>query len=317
MDIAAATGNLIAMIARTLYLHIGLPKTGSTFLQQQLFSKLNDMKVVSMPSDSYFHDGSSTANSGNRLLGSIFRRSDTVWQHEPDRLLDHLLGSGWQEDERDILLSDEAIGRQASRQGLFAAHLVAMQDALHRRGIEQMKILCLFRRQDHWLMSHYVQMSDRNRHAGQADADAFIRRTCDPRQNRFTFGALLDYAAILTAVSQVVADEDRVFLPMEWLRTDSRRIGRQLAMFLDREEQSFALSSADQENVRRIGKDRWQLRQPPPLARLRNVLVRRCGHVTLNPDMSRLALETYRACNRQLEHQTGIALAPLGYFAQG
>lgn len=290
---------------------MGLPKTASTFLQHRVFAALSDRQVVLMPEQNYFNSAGD-----ERLLAQIFRRSDTIWKYQADDLLGELFGDGWQEDSRDILLSDEAIGREGSRQGLFGAHLAGMKAALRGGGIERIKLLCLFRRQDHWLISHFVQMSDRGNRNGQADFDALISRISDPRSERYTFGALLDYASTYAACVDALGRDNVTFCPMEWLETEKEAIRSRLAEFLDIAPENLVLDARQRENVRHASNGRWKLRRPRSLRfRILQMLTRRSRHVTLEPSVSRRILEVYRGSNLELAEQTGLDLQALGYFS--
>jgi len=293
---------------RTLYLHVGLPKTASTFLQARIFPTLENRRVINTPDDTYFSEPGQ-----ERLLSRLFTRSDTIWSHAADDVFDTLLGPGWRSDARDILISDEAIGRTAGRQGLFSAHLAGLTAAARERGIEQVKLLCFVRRQDHWLASHHVQMSDRLA-AGQAAFEKLVADICDPRRDRFKLGALLDYAAIRSAAEAALGADAIAFYPMEWLESRPDHLAERLAGFLDLPVSALRLG-APQENVRRAGAGRWALRRPSSARALISSLFRRGrNYIQLTPDLSTKILDTYRESNLELQEATGVDLQTLGYF---
>lgn len=295
---------------RTLFVHIGLPKTASTFLQHRVFRSLADRQVVLMPKNDLFRSEGS-----DRLLGQIFRYSDTIWKYRADDLLSRLFGPGWAEESRDILLSDEAIGREASRQGLFAAHLAGMRDALATRGIGRVKLLCFFRRQDHWLISHYVQVSDRRSRAGQADFQALVAEVIDLFSARFGFGALLDYASIHAACVSALSADDVVFCPMEWLKDRTEDVRIRLADFLELPFESLQLPGQQKENVRQAREGQWELRKPR--SRFARAILNVTGgtnRVALDSATSRQLLDVYRSSNFELAERTGLDLQELGYF---
>ncbi|MFB0613928.1 hypothetical protein [Aurantiacibacter poecillastricola] len=294
-------------MSRTLYLHIGLPKTGSTFLQRQVFPALDELFVSSMPEDTYFR------GNGARLFESIFSRSDTIWHHHADTLLDQLLGPGWRSDQRSVLLSDEAIGRSTSRQALCAGHLAGMKAALVARGFDRIKLLCLLRRQDHWLASHYVQVSDRRRDPGQTDFEKLVRRISDPQEERFTFGALLDYASTYSAIADVLGPENVFIAPMEWFGSNTGAIVHLLSDWLDRSIDASLLDSRKSENVRKSADGSWNLRRAGLRQRALASLLRRSSRIRLDDALSAAILEVYRDSNAHLEKLAGLDLRPAGY----
>jgi hypothetical protein len=250
----------------------------------------------------------------DRLLSAIFRRSDTIWDHSGDLVLDHIFGPKWREDKRDLVVSDEGIGRSASRQGLLRAHLSGFRKSLARAGVEQVKLLCLFRRQDHWIASHYAQTSDRRAKPGQDDLAALIRRISDPRQERFTFGALLDYAAIHDCVAEAVERRNMLFLPVELLDSDHELVETSLARFFDADVKSVRLGSKERANVRRLEQDVWKLRHESRMHRLYSTLSWRADAVRLTPELSCLIKSIFASSNERLDRMLDVDLRSLHYF---
>ncbi len=183
---------------RTLHLHIGLPKTASTWLQGEVFTRLGHLRVVCTPRSRLFDEPADRAAEG-RVMACAMRRSAGVWGAVGDAVMGEMLGprEAWLAERCDLLISDEAIGRTGSRPEQLAAHLGALACVGARWGLGRLRVIWLVRRQDRWLASHYAQMSDRNPHASQRDFEAFVGRLTDPWAARHALGALLDYAAAL------------------------------------------------------------------------------------------------------------------------
>ncbi|NYH97024.1 hypothetical protein [Novosphingobium marinum] len=263
-----------------------------------------------MPENRYFDPGM-----GERLLAQVFRRSETVWKYEADEVFRELFGRDWIEDRRDIVVSDEAIGRTASRHGLLKAHLAALKAATEERGISRIKLLCLVRRQDHWLASHYAQVSDRSENPGQSDFEHLIDKIADPRAERFTFGALLDYAAIEQAVSESLGPESLVLIPMEWMNVHEAAFQNAIAGFLEIEPDALAWDCTVRDNKRSTGHDRWQLRKAAGgIGRLIGKAGSKPEQIELKPELSRRILDIYRAPNLETERLRGLDLQELGYL---
>ena len=309
--------------ARTLHLHIGLPKTASTWLQDQVFPHLTHLRVVSTPRSRLFDEPADREAEG-RVMACALRRSARVWNAMGDAVMGEMLGprEAWLADGRDLLISDEAIGRAGSRPEQLAAHLREMAPVAARWGLGRLSVIGLIRRQDRWLASHYAQMSDRNPRACQRDFEAFARRVADPAAARFALGALLDYAALREAVAEVAPDP--LVMPHEALR---RAPGEALRVLLDRlgtpaadRPRVEAASLGTASNVR-SGDGAWRLR-PRRRALLSHPRLRvpgwgrgaGRGTISLTSEISALVLEAYAEGNRALDAATGLGLGRLGYF---
>lgn len=294
---------------RTLFLHIGLPKTASTFLQQGVFRNLAHLRTAIMPKDRLF-----ARPENDRLLSSVFKRSDTIWLRQGNEILDGLFGADWRSDQRDLLLSDEAIGRTASRHGLLGAHLNAMRDELREQGVTRMRIACFIRRQDQWLASHYAQISDRRPKAGQADFERMVTELADPWDERFTFGALLDHAATYRTLTAAVGAGEVTMMPMEWLIADRPALGRGLSEWLEREPGELQIASDETANVRKSGALSWHLRPGSRVQKIYWAARRRPSSIVLTPELSRSILKVYADSNGELVRSTGLDLDSMGYF---
>jgi len=293
---------------RTLFLHIGLSKTASTYLQHGIFQNVPHLRTSIMPKDRLF-----VRPENERLLSSIFGRSNTIWRFEGRTLLDALFGADWRDDPRDLLLSDEAIGRTASRPGLLGAHLAAMKESLREQGVSRVRIACFVRRQDHWLASHYAQISDRREKAGQADFERMVASTLDPWDEGFTFGALLDHAATYRVLREAVGAAQVAFMPMEWLEENPEAVIDGLANWVEMNPDQLEVAT-EKTNVRSNGTLSWDLRPTSQRQKLFWMARRKPGTIVLTPELSRCVLDRYAETNSRLADATGLDLESLGYF---
>ena len=309
--------------ARTLHLHIGLPKTASTWLQDQVFPHLVHLRVVSTPRSRLFDEPADREAEG-RVMACALRRSARVWRAMGDAVMGEMLGprEAWLVGGRDLLISDEAIGRMGSRPEQLAAHLRELAPVAARWGLGRLSVICLIRRQDRWLASHYAQMSDRNPRASQRDFEAFARRVTDPAAARHALGALLDYDALREAIAEVAPDP--FLMPHEALRdapsdalgTLLDRLGTPVADRPWIEAASLGTAS----NVR-SGEGSWRLRpRRRTIAGHPRLRVPDWGRgagrgmISLTSEISARVLEAYAEGNRALDAATGLDLGRLGYF---
>lgn len=307
-----------ATAMKTLYLHIGLPKTGSTWLQEQVLPCFPHLSGVASPTSRYFGMPEDRAT-GNRVLSDTFRRAPELWDAVGDDLFAHILalsdappGEG-----RDVLFSEEGMGRQASRPAHLVAHLRALAATAARAGFGRTRVLAFIRRQDTWLASHYAQVSGLNPAAGQADFERLVADVAEPRRARYGFGTLLDWAALQDALHAAVGPENVRLVPQERLAGDPRGVLEDLAHWTGAgREVDPVLDGAvgGRANVRSAG-TYWNLRDRPrklgPL-RLSGRLRRRGGQICLTPALSETIVSAYREGNLRLDRD-GLDLARYGY----
>ncbi len=213
---------------KTLRLHIGLPKTASTWLQTALFPRL-PLRLAAMPEAALFAEGP------GRLLPQCLARSDSVWDGMGDGILGALTGrdrAAERDRGDDLLVSEEGVGRAGSRPGHLQAHLEGLRRSAEEWGFARLRILCLVRRQDRWLASHYAQVSDRLEGTSQAGFEAEAARLVDPRADRHRLGALLDYRRLHAALAGAAGAEAVTILPHELLQTDRAAFLEALTGFL-------------------------------------------------------------------------------------
>lgn len=300
----------------TLYLHIGLPKTASTYLQSSLFPRLTHLTYRDTPRSRLFDTDEDRAR-GHRLLPAFIGRATGIWQAAGARLFAELLG-GDRPADRSLLISDEGIGRFGSRPSTLAAHLHALRPAAADAGFGRIALLCLIRRQDRWLASHYAQMSDRLDRPGQAGFEAEAARIADPFAGRYGLGAMLDYDRLYAMLEAAVGADNLLMLPQEALSDAPDRSVDTMLRFLGATPDSLADQAGGQRaNARALGRDRWRLRPPRP-AGLRHRLLSRWGRrtpdeIVLTDAVSRQILDSYRAGNQALSPRLPIPLAPYGY----
>ena len=313
----------MSLEGRPLYLHVGLPKTASTFLQERVFPALGHLEVRSVPRSRAFR-GAADAADGHRLFAAALRRSAAVWEARGAELMDELLGAG-DRGGRGLLVSDEAIGRAASRPEALAAHLSAFARLAAARGFGAPRIVAFLRRQDHWLASHYAQISDREGGGSQAGFAAMIERTLDPARDRHGFGMLLDYGALHAALAQVAGAEGVLLLPHEELVAEPERVLRRLLAWIGTPEDTvptLLAAAAGRANVRGEaagGLPSWRLR-PPSLALGggRRAAVPSwlwpARRIALAPALSARILAAYAESNARAAKAAGLDLAAYGYL---
>lgn len=317
---------------RCLYLHIGQPKTASTFLQNDVFPHLAEMDVALLPRVPNYKNHDARRSGDGRLAEQITARSPILWTKHQAELEPALLGTG---SSQSRLVSDEMFFGNFRGAAEVLPHLRAMVD-MARSQFDEVRILCLIRRQNTRLISGYVQRSDAKLKAGQADFDAFARSMCDPRDERYRRGMAWEYGDLAAGLLDIVGPAGLFMRPYEELRHDPRRFLEALMSFLKQEPRSAdalietLLQEGRQENVRRLEQDLWQARRfnrfsegisrldllREPLAYLRRKYTVP-SQIRLRPKISEMILSSYEETNRRAARLLDIDLARYGYVPNG
>ncbi|GAA3945685.1 hypothetical protein [Allohahella marinimesophila] len=307
---------------RTLHLHIGIPKTASTWLQSKVFPSLDHLRYLDCPRNSLFERPED--QDSDRLMASVFKRSSHIWAGFGDTIFQHLVGDrdAWLADGRSLLISEEGIGRQGSRPALIAAHIREMHNSAAAWGFDQINVVCLYRRQDYWLASHYAQMSDRNPNPGQADFERLVHDVTSPRVSRYGFGMLLDYSELHNQLVEVVGPEGLLMLPYELLQDSPDLLLHSMLETLEtpaekmRDIISGTLGTTanvrSQDGVWRLRRHRVRRLAGVPLCSW--PLKPRAKTIELTPEIARQVREAYAVGNRELADSTAVDLGKYGYF---
>jgi hypothetical protein len=302
---------------RTLHLHIGVPKTASSWMQRAIFPRMPHLDAVCLPRGAFFAGDADREDDG-RILSGLFRRAPEIWDDLGETLLDALL-AGTGGADRDVLLSDEGMGRQASRPPMLGAHLRAMKRHAMRRGFERVRVLGFIRRQDQWLASHYAQRSGVEPRAGQRGFEELVDEVIDPMRGRYNFGMLLDWGALLSTLHDSMGEEDVMVIPHERLEADPGATIGAICDWTGADGATRASLVADavggeRDNVRSAG-EIWRLRprrrQVGPL-RLGGPLTLQGGSISLTPDLSDRILSAYARANDEVA-RLGIEVGRYGY----
>jgi hypothetical protein len=253
-----------------LYIHIGIKKTATSFLQSKVLGQTNSSRFIAIPE----------VPVGEEVvrMRSIFGFYPDVWTDQDGRafanLLEHygLLSRGVGEEQRDLILSDEGVyGGVASAQPWIperkwakipdwgwehgpivrlyrqteagptpesvSSHLKAISETASNWGFSEVKVFANIRRQDTHYASAYAQFSDRVRGACQKNFEDWVRHLIHDPVGYYGGAAFkLDYNELWENLVEVLGEKNVFFLPFEFLREDQEEYLGQLLGFLDTEE---------------------------------------------------------------------------------
>ena len=281
-----------------IILHIGLPKTGTTFLQQ-LFGHVPDLAFV--------HRKMGAAEAGichdlrrlgraNPLLGHFYRHRFAA---QLRRLVSEKAGS------RNLLVSDEDVsvaaggfwrGAGPRPQGL--SHRLAALGRQLGPAEGPLRVIIGIRRQDQWLASRYAESSRMYPDFGQDDFNARLTRIADTGPMPGPLG-WLDYHHVRECFARALSAENVLLLPLEHLAGAPDHALKEIGRFLGGIELSNAFAIAHRKRRRRnrlsIGENAWRLRRDgTPL--------------TLAPELQAALRARFAASNRALAE-----VMPLGF----
>lgn len=331
-----------------LYLHAGMPKTGTTYLQDEIFSRLPGFDYANKPRANILD-----LAQWQGIVDAYFKRSPAIWAALGGRLFTEVFGCvGAAPPTRPLLVSDEGVTGGASippiqrfywdRKGQepFAlhAHLQEFQKCVLRYGYSGLKILLTIRRQDTKLASAYAQVSDRIPGAGQASFEHFVDWYLNEKGSFYAGGALLDYNLLYEQIVAAVGEDNFLVLPFEMLKEERERFVSKVHTFLGQQCDHTGLPHTDynvRKNVRSSESDVWQIRRRATgRTRMLHVLpfqvakklkvsatvplclpdLQRAKDFRMTKQASEAILACYRDSNRALDAKRNLGLGNYGYY---
>jgi len=335
-------------------LHLGMSKTGTTFLQKDVFPKLTGLISKNHPRTNLIAGGPYQG-----MFARAFRRSPFVWDEMGDSLFRELLeGIVPVSVTNNILISDESAGLTMAEYAPYtgshwemgridsfklSAHTKHFAMAAKQYGISTVKILIVFRRQDNWMASKYSQRSDRIKKASQKHFEEHIQYTISPSDGYYTDGVVLDYARLHQLLVEVVGESNMLMLPYEWLQNDQTGFLTKVIEFITSggedntttPESEINFATNQKRNVRSVSNNIWKLRSKYsgeiPEIRLRPgrlfkalglpikvplsvKILRSPGTLTLTDKLRHQILETFEDSNRAIAKSIHMDLGRYGYY---
>lgn len=337
---------------RTLFLHLGMSKTATTYLQTEVFPELDGLHFFDQPRTGHLEGGPFQG-----MLARAFKRSPAIWERNGRQLLTELFDSSSpQVGSMDVLISDQSAGPAMWETGPYAgpnwererkdpfflrAHLEAFAEAIANWGFDDLCVLLVFRRQDEWIASKYAQRSDRILHASQGHFEERLDYYLDPSRGYLSDGIVLDYTLLRSHLVRAVGTGNVLMLPYELLESEPTSFLGRILDFLTpggggRQDRMSDLVRGDAKNVRSSSEHTWRLRPrtmrdvpipgslPHRLSRLvkRSIraisrrLGRRDGSIHLTPAVREKVLAQFASSNRRLERRLPVRLDRYGYFPE-
>ncbi|WP_439634711.1 hypothetical protein [Glycocaulis sp.] len=250
----------------TVYIHIGLPKTATTFLQEKLFTQIENIKYIDR---NYIHELFNEED--NEGFRAKFSKSPGIWASYAGRSINKIINSI---ECENILISEENISAnvhffdfQARRQQdpiVLAHHLNHMRKAILKGSrFSRVKILTTIRRQDTWIASRYAQSGATFSAPSQEHFEKTARKLISAKSELYRSAMVINYRYMDDCLRSALGKNDICFLPMEAIRLDPPLFYSRLVEFFDGND-SF-MAAAEREKAIHAsnaeGENRWKVRQ--------------------------------------------------------
>lgn len=274
---------------RFVVLHIGLPKTGTTFLLDRVFSRAKALTLVHRRLRPDWAGLSLDLRRYGRMPGFVapyFRHRAAVG-----------LRAVAPRDPGTLLLSDDNLaidahalwrGRGPSPEGL-AARLATLAESVTPLG--QLRVLISVRRQDRWLAARYADSARHYPDFDQVDFDRRMARLVAAETLSGPWG-WADYAAVERVFATALGAENVMLLSLERVAAAPARSMNQLGRFLGVRVPRGPAKGA--RIARALGEEAWPMRGG--------------GDLILKPDVRDMILERFGPSNAEL-----AARAELGF----
>lgn len=318
----------------TLYLHIGLPKTGSTFLQEEVFPLFDSFEYLYKPDVGLLEDDFPYATSTHRFM----EQSPVVWRDLGETLFHELFGPAPVQG-KNVLLSDEGIGNKEPV--TVQTHLSELNALANQWGFTRVRAFGSVRHQASRMASSYAQGSERRLGASQRDFEERARQEIGA--DYYQRGVRLEYDLLWQSLTDVLGEENVLLLPYELMKNDLPDFLERWFIFLERQdegdrviEQLLSGKGNNRKNVRSVSSNTWALRKrttrnAKAVVRLRpgrlfNALglpmrvalrwpdLSREDEIRLTPSLSREIMQNYEKSNRAFAAHIDMDLSPYGYY---
>lgn len=300
------------MAERYFFIHVGLPKTATTFMQNSIFKKSLEINYMNRKRvNDYFEKVVGVG------LRKIFSLSPLIWNGPGREALIQLIRRFGV--SKSLVISDENFSVNAdffSFSGslhipdpyIVAAHMKSIDNIARDNGFAGVKVVISIRRQDTWLASRYVQSADKISVFSQEDFERRVNNIFSCNKFAYSKKVWIDYEYLLDVFSWAVGPKNVHFFPMEKLSAhpvefvgelDSLFCARGSFVDMAKQEDFFAKKSTNSK-----GSSTWSIMTPAG------------GEVfiELNEDLRERLISEFRDSNMVFDKRLRLGLSSYGYY---
>ena len=282
-----------------LIVHIGLPKTGTTFLQKKIFPLLFKNNYLwrrligDKNAESKIRDIERFLRSQGANLNSLSLETLTSYT-EPALISNEnisIMPSMW---EQSHIIQPEVI----------AINLLRLSNLLYKNPLE-VGVLVTIRRQDLWFASRYAESSKRMPNPSQDDFEAKVRSILEKKSSHKYW---LDYDYLRTVFEAVLPASRLLFLTQEELEANPINAIDKLFKFANIQASLPQDILKEKVNALSISKNCWQFKP------YRANGLQRDEYLCLTDELSRIILDAYDVSNRQFCIASCPEISRYGYY---
>jgi hypothetical protein len=305
---------------KTFNIHIGIHKTGSTFLQKKVFPKIESINFLSQPNFKILKGSKYTS------LSKFMNRSPLVWKEFGSLFLQEAKNKVKGDRKKDILVSDEH-AVEANDPLRISKHIEKMKNVFEEE--YETKIVIVVRRQDTWMASAYSEMSNRYENASQSHFEKWVDERLQSRKNFYSSsGVRLKYYTLAKEIEKKVKQSNLKVIPFETLKKDPKKFIKEMCEFIENGipkgidiSPEYRRSKSSSVWKIRPKKDRYIRLRPTKLfdkvigkSILRIPITKRDNEIFLSDKISKRILDKYSKENKRLDDRMDVDLESYGYY---
>jgi hypothetical protein len=284
----------LAVGGQYVYLHVGLPKTATTFLQNKVLSKFDGVNYISRYRAKDFF-----SEKVGKRLSVLLKKDPVIWEDEKYvSAFSELLLSAQENRPKPIVISDEnfsidakfftmAKGRDEISPRLLLEHIKFLQKIAVKAGFFGLKVIWTVREHSSWFASRYAQSASQIPNSSQEDFERRLKRIVSLDVVKGTKFEWLDYSTVDRMYRDVLGDDGFIALSMEALESNPLQFFDELDGFLNLEGRLSSWVSREltfeKKNSRSTGYNQWTLN-----------LDGEKRYITLTPEVDAMIIERYR-----------------------
>jgi len=214
----------------SLYLHIGLPKTATTFQQKKVIPNIPDTLIINKDKGEYAPKN--IVGGSRSIVTKFFKRSPFIWEDLGDKIFKDIVDMKKKYIKDDVLISDELMYRHLLASDrlkgktlwhvkgmvyprLYGIHIDEIDKKSKEWGFEGVKIIISIRSQEKWIASYYSQISNRIKNASQKNFEDFVNYIVDYKRGYYYEGISINYNILYDVVCDAIGKNNVLMIPYE------------------------------------------------------------------------------------------------------
>lgn len=328
-------------MGKTFFLHVGLHKTATTYLQDKVFPLVENTF--------YRHrDEMRKINRTGRFKGwridrdfeIAFSRSPAFWDDFGEELLESTLSIKTLQSNQNILVSSEGMAgariflrnidpivdpfTHVNDPYLFSQHLSCFKKLINNYGFTNLKVILTIRRQDQWFASNYAQYSHIIPNSSQQDFEKQVSHMLDPKYRYYWEGIWANYLLVCNCIERSIG-KNLLILPIEELSNKPERYFSRLSTFLDEPRIRTVNPKQINKNKTSLAPNVWKIKDREFYIRPFKYIdkysrttfklkIPNFKKINLTNEFRFLIKSRFRTTNRELDGRGDLSLNNYGYY---